>query len=169
MGSAGHGSSHYRSIKTDRNIKPSAECTCNIHSWIEHKSGKCNTSCICSTCLCYVPLNNRHELTGRMFMSIEKGSIQALRPPTQTQTWYINIKCYIFSNLSFRNHSLLGGRLSLAGVSALHSLKENSCDFSVLTLMVQRKPPNPHKSSVQEVTSWKVMTGWQTTGLMLYR
>lgn len=35
------------------------------------------------------------------------------------QTWYKNSKCYIFSNLSFRNHSLLGGRLSSTGVSAL--------------------------------------------------
>lgn len=93
--------------------------------------------------------------TGSVFMSIEKAPF---RLSGQMQTWYKNIKCHIFSNLSFRHHSLLGGGLSWASVSAPLSQKENSGEFSGLTLMVQWKQLNPHESSLQEVTSWKVTT-----------
>lgn len=68
---------------------------------------------------------------------------------------YKNIKCHIFSNLSFRNHGLLGGRPSLTSVSAPLSQNGSSGDFSGLTPMVQ---PNPHKSWVQEVTWCQVTT-----------
>lgn len=42
--------------------------------------------------------------------------------------------------------------------------------FSEVTSMEQQKQLNPHKSSAKAVTSWKVTTGWQTTGrLELWR
>lgn len=88
---------------------------------------------------------------------LKKGSIQAFRPPTQTQSWYKNIKRYIFSNLSFRNHSLLGGRLSSASVSA--PLWQKKKKIQVISL--RREQLSPHESSVLEVTSWKVTTGGQ--------
>ncbi len=82
--------------------------------------------CMCLTSLHNVPCGLYTWIRWEIVYVIEKASFRIFRPQTQTQDWYKNIKCYIFCNLSFRNHSLLGGRLS--SVLLFHR-GENSGDF----------------------------------------
>lgn len=101
-------------LKKHRNIKSSAECTVNKDL---------SEASILKLCF----FESRHATEGCLFplKRLHSGFHASYTDPNLVQKHKMtsNIKCYIFSNLSCRNHCLLGGRLSSAGVSVLHSHK----------------------------------------------